>query len=97
MELKISLIFGFISLQILQPSTSHSNSGSLGDIEFSCPAGQYFNGGNCYAAVSVPMTWNDAKRTCKRQGQHLFWVLDVDELKAVDHLARSTWEYYWSG
>ncbi|CAC5361487.1 unnamed protein product [Mytilus coruscus] len=43
------------------------------------------------------MIWSDADITCKRQGQYLFWVLDVDELKAVDHLTSSTWEYYWSG
>jgi hypothetical protein len=25
------------------------------------------------------------------------WVDDADEYKSVDHLARSSWEYYWTG
>ncbi|CAG2242592.1 unnamed protein product [Mytilus edulis] len=83
------------SLSPISPQvSSRENEGSLGNIEFSCPTGQYFNGGYCFSVVDVPMIWSDADRT---QGQHLFWVLDVDELKAVDHLAKSTWEYYWSG
>ncbi|CAG2228064.1 unnamed protein product [Mytilus edulis] len=94
MKLNISLFFGFLGLQISPQVSSRENEGSLGNIEFSCPTGQYFNGGYCFSVVDVPMIWSDADRT---QGQHLFWVLDVDELKAVDHLAKSTWEYYWSG
>ncbi|VDI78193.1 Hypothetical predicted protein, partial [Mytilus galloprovincialis] len=83
--------------KIFPQVSSKENEGSLGNIEFSCPAGQYFNGGYCFSIVDVPMIWRDADRTCKRQGQFLFWVLDVDELKAVDHLTKSTWDYYWSG
>ncbi|XP_052070983.1 uncharacterized protein LOC127709457 isoform X3 [Mytilus californianus] len=97
MKLIISLFFGFIGFQISPQASFKENEGSLGNIEFSCPAGQYFNGGYCFSVVDVPMIWSDADRTCKRQGQYLFWVLDVDEFKAVDHLAKSTWEYYWSG
>ncbi|XP_052071023.1 uncharacterized protein LOC127709473 [Mytilus californianus] len=97
MKLNISLFCGFIGLQISPQASSKENEGSLGNIEFSCPADQYFNGGYCFSVVDVPMIWSDADRTCKRQGQYLFWVLDVDELKAVDHLTKSTWEYYWSG